>query len=174
MRQLSSADWTMVALDTSTAHNTIGIVGIYDPSTRSGSRDPVTYEEVLKYIDARLHVAESFRERLVLLRHHPVRGALKDMQLAGPPGDWRHQLRGRGAGADDAHAFAGEIHRRVRPPRRAVQLAREAREMLDVGERHLARGEGELLDRRGGLRGARRGRIDRRARLLHADLHRTA
>ena len=28
MRQLSSADWTMVALDTATAHNTIGIVGI--------------------------------------------------------------------------------------------------------------------------------------------------
>jgi diacylglycerol O-acyltransferase / wax synthase len=65
MRQLSSADWTMVSLDTATAHNTIGIVGIYDPSTRSGSRDPVTYDEVLKYIDARLHVAESFRERLV-------------------------------------------------------------------------------------------------------------
>lgn len=65
MRQLSSADWTMVSLDTATAHNTIGIVGIYDPSTRSASRDPVTYDEVLKYIDARLHVAESFRERLV-------------------------------------------------------------------------------------------------------------
>lgn len=69
MRQLSSADWTMVSLDTATAHNTIGIVGIYDPSTRNGSgteaRGPVTYEEVLRYLGARLHVAESFRERLV-------------------------------------------------------------------------------------------------------------
>lgn len=65
MRQLSSADWTMVSLDTATAHNTIGIVGIYDPSTRGESRGPVTYEEVLKYLEARLHVAESFRERLV-------------------------------------------------------------------------------------------------------------
>ena len=36
MRQLSSADWTMVSLDTATAHNTIGMVGIYDPSTRPG------------------------------------------------------------------------------------------------------------------------------------------
>ena len=64
MRQLSSADWTMVSLDTATAHNTIGIVGIYNPSTRDG-RGPVTYEEMLKYVEARLHVAESFRERLV-------------------------------------------------------------------------------------------------------------
>lgn len=63
MRRLSSADWTMVSLDTSNAHNTVGIVGIYDPSTRNG--EPVTYEEVLTYIQARLHVAESFRERLV-------------------------------------------------------------------------------------------------------------
>jgi diacylglycerol O-acyltransferase / wax synthase len=63
MRQLSSADWTMVSLDTSNAHNTIGIVGIYDPSTRDG--EAVTYQEVLTYIEARLHVAESFRERLV-------------------------------------------------------------------------------------------------------------
>ena len=64
MRQLSSADWTMVSLDTATAHNTVGIVGIYDPSTRTGS-GPITYEEVLSYVEARLHVAESFRERLV-------------------------------------------------------------------------------------------------------------
>lgn len=65
MRQLSSADWTMVSLDTPTAHNTIGIVAIYDPSTRKGARDPITYEEVLTYVEARLHVAESFRERLI-------------------------------------------------------------------------------------------------------------
>lgn len=63
MRQLSSADWTMVSLDTATAHNTIGIVGIYDPATRGGK--PVGYEEALEYVRARLHVAESFRERLV-------------------------------------------------------------------------------------------------------------
>ncbi|MBX7433131.1 wax ester/triacylglycerol synthase family O-acyltransferase [Mycobacterium sp. Y57] len=65
MRQLSSADWTMLSLDTATAHNTIGIVGIYDPAARPESGGPITYEEVLKYIEARLHVAESFRERLV-------------------------------------------------------------------------------------------------------------
>lgn len=71
MRQLSSADWTMVSLDSAAAHNTIGIVGIYDPSTREPKRgksrkvEPVTYEEVLAYVEARLHVAESFRERIV-------------------------------------------------------------------------------------------------------------
>src|SRR5690625_1130931 len=100
MRQLSSADWTMVSLDTATAHNTIGIVGIYDPSTRGGSRDPVTYEEVLTYIDARLHVAESFRERLVhvpfgLDRPWWVRDGDFDLEyhvrhIALPrPGSWR-------------------------------------------------------------------------------------
>ncbi len=63
MRQLTSTDWAMLSIDTPIAHNAIGIVGIYDPSTRPDG--PVTYEEVLGYIGQRLHVAESFRERLV-------------------------------------------------------------------------------------------------------------
>ncbi|BBY97481.1 wax ester/triacylglycerol synthase family O-acyltransferase [Mycolicibacterium fallax] len=100
MRQLSSADWTMVSLDTSTAHNTIGIVGIYDPSTRGAASGPVTDEEVLEYIDARLHVAESFRERLVhvpfgLDRPWWIRDGDFDLEyhvrhIALPgPGNWR-------------------------------------------------------------------------------------
>ena len=63
MRQLSGSDWTMVSLDLPRAHNTIGMVGIYDTSSRPGG--PPTEDEVLEYIDARLHVAESFRERMV-------------------------------------------------------------------------------------------------------------
>lgn len=63
MRQLSSADWMMVALDSPTAHNTIGIVGIYDAATR-GDTAP-GYDEVLRYVGDRLHIAESFRERIV-------------------------------------------------------------------------------------------------------------
>jgi len=98
MRQMSSSDWTMVALDGPTAHNTIGIVGIYDASDRPGGR--VTYEDVLAFIEARLHVAESFRERMVevplgLDRPWWVRDADFDLEYhvrhaALPsPGTWR-------------------------------------------------------------------------------------
>jgi diacylglycerol O-acyltransferase / wax synthase len=98
VRQLSSADWTMVSMDSPTAHNTIGIVGIYDPSTRADG--PPTYDEVLRYIEARLHVAESFRERMI---HVPfeldrpwwirdegfdVEYHVREMALA-RPGTWR-------------------------------------------------------------------------------------
>ena len=62
MRQLTSADWMMVALDAPHAHNTIGMAGIYDPAGSPSGVAP-TYDEVLRYIEARLHVTESFRER---------------------------------------------------------------------------------------------------------------
>ena len=97
MRQLTSADWTMVSLDSPTAHNTIGIVGIYEPGTGTG---PPAYDEILRYIEARLHVAESFRERMVhvpfgLDRPWWIRDELFDLEyhvreLALPePGTWR-------------------------------------------------------------------------------------
>lgn len=97
MRQLSTSDWTMVAIDTPQAHNTIGIVGIYDTSTRDG--EP-TYDEVLEYIGARLHVAESFREKiryvpLGLDRPYWIRDGDFDLEyhvrhIALPrPGSWR-------------------------------------------------------------------------------------
>src|SRR5687768_4877691 len=98
MRQMSSADWTMVSLDTPTAHNTIGIVGIYDAASRDGG--PPAYDEVLRYIGDRLHVAESFRERMVdvpfgLDRPWWVRDGSFDLEhhvreIALPkPGTWR-------------------------------------------------------------------------------------
>jgi diacylglycerol O-acyltransferase len=64
VRQLTSADWMMVALDAPHAHNTIGMAGIYDPEESPRGAAP-TYEEVLRHIEARLHVTESFRERMV-------------------------------------------------------------------------------------------------------------
>lgn len=88
----------MVALDTPHAHNTIGLVGIYDPSTRSGA--PLDDDEVFRYIEERLHVAESFRERIVhvpleLDRPYWVRDRDFDLEyhvrhIALPgPGNWR-------------------------------------------------------------------------------------
>ena len=98
MRQLSSADWSMVSLDSPTAHNTIGIVGIYEPAPGTGG--PPTYDEVLRYVEARLHVAESFRERMVNVpfgvdRPYWVRDGAFDLEyhvreIALPkPGSWR-------------------------------------------------------------------------------------
>ncbi len=98
MRQLSASDWTMVAIDTPQAHNTIGLVGIYDTSTCTDG--PPDYDEVLSYIEARLHVAESFRERILhvplgLDRPYWIRDGDFDLeyhvrQIALPrPGSWR-------------------------------------------------------------------------------------
>ncbi len=98
MRQLSTSDWTMVAIDTPSAHNTIGIVGIYDTSACTDG--PPGYDDVLAYIGDRLHVAESFRERILnvplgLDRPYWVRDGDFDLeyhvrQIALPrPGNWR-------------------------------------------------------------------------------------
>jgi len=98
MRQLSASDWTMVAIDSPHAHNTIGLVGIYDSSTRSDG--PPDYDDILGFIEDRLHVAESFRERILLVpfgldRPYWLRDADFDLeyhvrQIALPrPGSWR-------------------------------------------------------------------------------------
>jgi diacylglycerol O-acyltransferase / wax synthase len=98
MRQLSTSDWTMVAIDSPHAHNTIGMVGIYDTSTCADG--PPDYDAVLAYIEDRLHVAESFRERILnvpfgLDRPYWVRDADFDLEyhvreIALPrPGSWR-------------------------------------------------------------------------------------
>nr|WHV03891.1 putative wax ester synthase/acyl-CoA:diacylglycerol acyltransferase [uncultured bacterium] len=89
----------MVTVDSPTAHNAIGIFGIYDPSTRPQG-GTVTYDEVLDYIGARLHTAESYRERLIhvpfgLDRPYWIRDADFDLEyhirhLSLPrPGSWR-------------------------------------------------------------------------------------
>ncbi len=98
MRQLSTSDWTMVAIDSPHAHNTIGMAGIYDTSTCTDG--PPDYDDVLAYVADRLHVAESFRERILnvplgLDRPYWVRDGEFDLEyhvreIALPrPGSWR-------------------------------------------------------------------------------------
>jgi len=88
----------MVAIDTPQAHNTIGLVGIYDTSTCPDG--PPDYDDVLGYVEDRLHVAESFRERILhvplgLDRPYWIRDGNFDLeyhvrQIALPrPGSWR-------------------------------------------------------------------------------------
>jgi diacylglycerol O-acyltransferase len=98
MRYLSGTDTQMLYADTRHAQNVIAPIGIYDPSTAPGGK--VTFEQVLHYVRDRLHVSDSFRERLVrvplgLDRPVWIRDADFDLEyhvreLALPaPGDWR-------------------------------------------------------------------------------------
>lgn len=63
MRQLSGTDTLMLYADRPHAQNVIGPIGIYDPTTAPGGR--VTYDDVLRYVEARLEISGSFRERLI-------------------------------------------------------------------------------------------------------------
>lgn len=98
MRQLSGTDTQMLYSDRPYAQNLIAPMGIYDPSTSPSGH--VTFNDVLAFVGARLHVSESFRERLVwvpfgLDRPYWMRDPDFDLeyhvrQLALPaPGDWR-------------------------------------------------------------------------------------
>ncbi len=75
----------------------------------------------------------------IVQRRRPVRPALEDGELLRLFGDFRDRLDGGGAGADDADALAGEIHRRVRPARRVIGRAAEALHARDG--RHGVGGE---------------------------------
>src|SRR5262245_46370118 len=61
----------------------------------------------------------------VVLRHAPVRVALKDSQSVRGLGDLLDGLHGRCAGADDADALAGKIDPFLRPVVRVAGLAFE-------------------------------------------------
>lgn len=98
MRQLSGTDTQMLFSDRPYAQNLIAPFGIYDPSTAPSGR--FTFDEVLAFVEARLHISESFRERLVsvplgLDRPYWIRDSDFDLEyhvrhLALPvPGDWR-------------------------------------------------------------------------------------
>ena len=52
--------------------------------------------------------------------------ALEDREMADFFGDDRDELDGGGAGADDRHALAGEVHFFLRPARGVIRLALEA------------------------------------------------
>ena len=97
MRQLSTSDWTMVAIDSPHAHNTIGLVGIYDTSTCTDG--PPDYDEVLA-----LHRGSPARRR-ELPGTDPERAVRPRPAVLGP----RRQLRSRVPRSRDRPATAGQL-----------------------------------------------------------------
>src|SRR5205823_1965003 len=59
-------------------------------------------------------------------RRTVIRRALEDREMADYFGDYRDELDGGGAGTDDRHALAGEVHAFLRPSASVIRLALEA------------------------------------------------
>lgn len=98
MQQLSGQDAAYVYFESPTAPMHVGSVGIYDPSTALGGK--VRFKDILAHVEARLHMAKTFRRRLLRVPgnlDHPywVDDDRFDLEfhvrhLALPePGDWR-------------------------------------------------------------------------------------
>jgi len=98
MEQLSGHDASFIYLETPNAHMAGGSLMIYDPSTAPGGK--VTFKGILANLEQRLHMARSFRQKLVRVPmdlDHPywVDDANFDLEyhvrhIALPkPGDWR-------------------------------------------------------------------------------------
>ena len=98
MQQLSAQDASFVYLETPHTPMHIGSVAIYDPSTAPGGF--VRFKDILRFIEARLGGARSFRQRLVRVPFdldHPywIEDPEFDLEyhvrhIALPkPGDWR-------------------------------------------------------------------------------------
>jgi diacylglycerol O-acyltransferase len=63
MQQLSALDAIMIFLESPHAPNTLTMAWLYDPTTAPGGR--VAFADVARNIESRLHLARSFRQRLV-------------------------------------------------------------------------------------------------------------
>jgi diacylglycerol O-acyltransferase len=98
MRQLSWTDDMMLRAETPAAPLQIQLLLIYDPSTAPGGK--VTFKGILEELDARLHLADVFRRRLIELPggfHRPywVDDPNFDLEYhvrhigLPQPGDWR-------------------------------------------------------------------------------------
>jgi WS/DGAT/MGAT family acyltransferase len=98
MQQLSGLDASFIYLETGTTPMHIGSLAIYDQSTAPGGQ--VTFKEILRFFEERLHKARAFRQRMVrvpLSLDHPYWIEDPDFDLefhvrhiALPkPGDWR-------------------------------------------------------------------------------------
>ncbi len=98
MQQLTAEDASFLYLETPNAPMSGGYLNMYDPSTAPGGR--VTFKGILAALEARLHLAPSFRQRLVRVPmdlDHPYWVDDVDFDLeyhvrhiALPhPGDWR-------------------------------------------------------------------------------------
>jgi WS/DGAT/MGAT family acyltransferase len=97
MQQLSGQDASFIYSEQVHAPTHITSIAIYDPSTAPGG--DVTFDQILEHIDARLHLARAFRQRVVRVPadlDHPywIEDGEFDLeyhvrQLALPrPGDW--------------------------------------------------------------------------------------
>src|SRR5688572_4650935 len=98
MQQLSGMDASFVYLETGTAPMHVAGISIYDPSTAPGGK--VSFKEILAAVESRLHLARTFRQRMVrvpLDLDHPYWIEDPDFDLefhvrhiALPkPGDWQ-------------------------------------------------------------------------------------
>ena len=98
MQQLSGQDASFIYSERPHAPTHITSISIYDPSTAPGG--PVTFKGILGHLEARLHLARAFRQKLVRVPadlDHPywVEDADFDLEyhvrhIALPkPGDWR-------------------------------------------------------------------------------------
>jgi diacylglycerol O-acyltransferase len=98
MHQLTGLDASFLYLETPNAPMHIGAIAVYDPSTAPGGF--VRFKDILTTIESRLHLARSFRERVVRVPFdldHPYWINDPDFDLefhvrhiALPqPGDWR-------------------------------------------------------------------------------------
>jgi len=98
VRQLSSQDASFLYAETPKAPMSGGQLTIYDPSTAPDGR--VTFKGLMAHIEARLHLADAFRQRIVtvpLNADHPwwIEDGSFDIEfhvrhIALPePGDWR-------------------------------------------------------------------------------------
>ena len=67
MQQLSGLDASFLYLETPNAPMHIGGIAVYDPSTVPGG-GVVRFKDILSTIESRLHLARSFRERVVRVR----------------------------------------------------------------------------------------------------------
>jgi WS/DGAT/MGAT family acyltransferase len=101
MQQLSGMDASFVYLETPTSPMHVASVSIYDPSTAPSGK--VTFKGILANVESRLHLARTFRERMVavpLNLDHPYWIEDPDFDLefhvrhiALPkPGDWRQLM----------------------------------------------------------------------------------
>ncbi|HEY5646298.1 MAG TPA: wax ester/triacylglycerol synthase family O-acyltransferase [Pseudomonadales bacterium] len=98
MQQLSAQDASFLYLETPTTPMHIGGIMIYDPSTVRGGKQ--RFKDILRAIESRLHLARSFREKVVHVpfnldhpwwiedKHFDLEYHVRHVRLP-EPGDWR-------------------------------------------------------------------------------------
>ncbi|MGE0621190.1 MAG: wax ester/triacylglycerol synthase family O-acyltransferase [Pseudomonadales bacterium] len=98
MQQLSGQDASFLYFETPTSPMHIGGIMIYDPSTVKGGKQG--FKDILRAIESRLHLARSFREKVVNVpfnldhpwwvedKHFDLEYHVRHIRLP-EPGDWR-------------------------------------------------------------------------------------